>query len=407
MKTQGPSLTIVIPALNEEQAIGGTIERCLATRDRLREEGGVGQVDIVVVSDGSTDRTADIARSHPGVTVIVFPENRGYGAAIKAGWAKGGGELLAFLDADGTCDPIYFVAMCREILDRGQDIVLGCRIGSDSKMPRIRRVGNRIFAVLLGLLSRKMVRDATSGMRVLRRETLKKLLPLPDGLHFTPAMSARALMDEDIAIREIEMRYEERIGRSKLRVLRDGLRFLAVILSTAAYLKVSRLTVPMMAMITVVTGVVIFEPVRFYVTHGRLEEWMIYRVAFAGMLGTIGVTVLCATIVSEHVSALALLRYGRFTPRTRGLWRYETLGVLMGVAMGLWLVAVGLNLKGLRELLTTGHVTLHWSRVLIGAFFSINFAQLLATFCTLKIIRALHQRQPFLESDGRSAGMEG
>jgi len=405
--TPGPSLTIVIPALNEEQAIGGTIERCLAARDRLRTEGGVGQVDIVVVSDGSTDRTADIARGYPGVAVMVFPRNRGYGAAIKAGWAKGGGDLLAFLDADGTCDPVYFVAMCREIIDRGQDVVLGCRIGPDSKMPRIRRVGNRIFALLLGLLSRRMVRDTTSGMRVLRREALKKLLPLPDGLHFTPAMSARALMDEEIAIREIEMRYEERIGRSKLHLLRDGFRFLAVILSTAAYLKVSRLTVPVMAVVTVATSLVIFEPIRFYVTHGRLEEWMIYRVAFAGMLGTIGVTLLCATIVSEHVSALALLRYGRFTPRTRGLWRYETLGWLISVAMVLWLIAAALNLSGLRELLTTGHVTLHWSRVLLGAFFSINFAQLLATFCTLKIVRALHQRQPFLESDGRSAGIDG
>ncbi len=406
MKTQGPSLTIVIPALNEEQAIGGTIERCLATRDCLREEGGVGQVNIVVVSDGSTDRTADIARSHPGVEVIVFSENRGYGAAIKAGWAKGGGDLLAFLDADGTCDPIYFVAMCREIIDRGQDIVLGCRMGSDSRMPRIRRAGNRIFAVLLGLLSRKTVRDTASGMRVLRREALQKLLPLPDGLHFTPAMSARALMDEEIAIREIEMRYEERIGRSKLRVLRDGFRFLAVIFSAAAYLKVSRLTVPLMALVAAAAGMSIFEPVRFFITHGRLEEWMLYRVAFAGMLGTIGVTLLCATIVSEHVSALALMRYGRFTPRTRGLWRYETLGILMSVALGLWIVAVGLNLRGVRELLTSGHVTLHWSRVLVGAYFSINFAQLLATFCTLKIIRALHQRQPFLESDARQTRIE-
>jgi hypothetical protein len=170
---------------------------------------------------------------------------------------------------------------------------------------------------------------------------------------------------------------------------------------------VSRLTVPVMAVVAVATGLVIFEPIRFYVTHGRLEEWMIYRVSFAGMLGTIGVTLLCATIVSEHVSALALLRYGRFTPRTRGLWRYETLGWLIAMALGLWLVAVALNLSGLRELLTPGHVTLHWSRVLLGAFFSINFVQLLATFCTLKIIRALHQRQPFLESDGRTTGIEG
>ncbi|HKQ97068.1 MAG TPA: glycosyltransferase family 2 protein [Candidatus Polarisedimenticolia bacterium] len=390
-------LTIVIPALNEEEAIGGTIKRCLAARERIRSGAGVSDVRIVAVSDGSTDRTPEIARSFPEVQVIVFPENRGYGAAIKTGWAQGGGDLLAFLDADGTCDPEYFVPMCRAIVAGEQDLVLGCRMGSDSQMPRIRRVGNTLFAVLLGLLSRKKVRDTASGMRVLRADVLPKLLPLPDGLHFTPAMSARALMDNEVRIHEIDMQYKERIGRSKLRAIRDGFRFLSVILSAAAYLQVSRLTLPLITLLGLACGALMITPIASFVGHGHLEDWMIYRVALAGMLGTIGVTLLCSTIVSEHVAALALLRYGRFSPGTRGLWRYETLKVFCIAALGVWCVALALNVRGVRELLGTGHVTLHWSRVLIGAFCSINLAQLLGTLCTLKIVRALHQRQPFIQ----------
>jgi glycosyltransferase involved in cell wall biosynthesis len=388
-------LTIVIPALNEEDAIGGTIERCLAARSEICDA-GVTSVRIVVVSDGSTDRTPEIASSFREVDVVVFPENRGYGAAIKAGWSRGGGELLAFLDADGTCEPSYFAPMCRQILEHRQDVVLGCRMSPESEMPLVRRIGNVLFAILLGGLARKKVRDTASGMRVVRREVLPKLLPLPDGLHFTPAMSARALMDDDVKIVEVDMAYHERIGESKLHVVGDGTRFLLVILSAAAYVRVSRLTVPLMTILTFVATLLMLPPTLFYLENRHLHEWMFYRFAFAGMLGTIAVTLLCATIVSEHVSALALLRYDRFGAATRGLWRYETLKAFAGVSTVLFGVGLLLNWPGARELLSSGHVTIHWSRVMLGAFFAINLAQIVGTLCTLKIIRALHQRQPLL-----------
>ena len=390
-------LTIVIPALDEEEAIGATIERCLAARETLTTVGGVDTVRIVVVSDGSTDRTPEIARSYDEVDVIVFPENRGYGAAIKAGWNHGGGNLLAFLDADGTCDPEFFAPMCRAAIDDGNDVVLGCRMGADSQMPRTRRIGNTIFAILLGLLSRKKVRDTASGMRIVQAKALPRLLPLPDGLHFTPAMSARALIDGDVSITEIDMRYEERVGRSKLHVVRDGLRFLRVILSTAAYMKVSRLTTPLILLLTLCAGLLMVGPLRFYLAASRLEEWMLYRFALAGTLCAIATTALCATVVAEHVSALTHLRYDRFGARSRGLWRYRNLKWITIAAGALWSVAAALNAPGLIELLTTGHVTLHWSRVMLGAFFTIALAQCGATWVTVKIIRALHQRQPYLQ----------
>jgi hypothetical protein len=99
-------------------------------------------------------------------------------------------------------------------------------------MPLVRRVGNLIFANLVSLLSNVRVSDSASGMRVIRREALSRLYPLPDGLNFTPVMSTRAT-HENVNWREVPIPYEERVGRSKLNVLEDGTRFLYTILWTA------------------------------------------------------------------------------------------------------------------------------------------------------------------------------
>jgi len=391
-------LTIVIPALNEELAIAHTIERTLAARDAICNLGGIHSVQIVVVNDGSTDRTPAIARAYAGIELVSFPENRGYGAAIKAGWDHAPSELLAFMDADGTCDPQFFVPLCRTLLHGGFDMVLGGRMGPNSKMPIVRQVGNVFFALLLGFLAKKAVRDTASGMRVLRRSALKRLLPLPDGLHFTPAMSAVALMDDSFRIAEIDMPYAERVGRSKLNALRDGLRFLNVILSAAAYLRVSRLTIPIIGALVAAAVALMLTPARYYLALHRLEEWMFYRFALAGLLGTMAVIAVCATIVSEHVAALTLLRYEQFGPRTHGLWRYDTLKILVAIAALFGIVGLILNWPGILQLLDDGHVSIHWSRVVVGVILGINFTLLLATLCTLKIVRALHQRQAFAHS---------
>src|SRR5439155_971566 len=127
-------------------------------------------------SDGSTDRTVQIAQEfakrEPAVTVIVFEKNRGYGAAIKEGFARGSGDLVAFLDADGTCDPNYFGEFCCALQMEQAALVLGSRMGPGTEMPRLRRIGNHMYAFLLGILSGRAVTDTASGMRVVNREAL-------------------------------------------------------------------------------------------------------------------------------------------------------------------------------------------------------------------------------------------
>jgi glycosyltransferase involved in cell wall biosynthesis len=173
------------------------------------------------------------------VRLIVFEKNRGYGAAIKEGFRQSSGELVSFLDADGTCDPNYFGEMCAALHSEQAAVVLGSRMGPGNEMPRVRRLGNRLYALLLGSLSGRAVSDTASGMRVLRRDCLADLYPLPDGLHFTPAMSARAVMS-DMRIVETPMSYAERVGQSKLSVLRDGVRFLYAIRDAAMLYRPSR-----------------------------------------------------------------------------------------------------------------------------------------------------------------------
>jgi glycosyltransferase involved in cell wall biosynthesis len=226
---------LVVPALNEEKAIAGTLNRTLAARAKVLAETPVTDMKVVFVNDGSTDRTQEIVDQpeFDEVVKVRFPYNRGYGAAIKAGWQATDAELLGFIDGDGTCDPNYCVPLINRLEETRADVVLAGRLNPNSQMPLIRKVGNYIFARLLGLVSGKSLTDCASGFRVVRRSSLKYMSPLPDGLHFTPAMSAICLLDPRLRIEEVPMPYKERIGRSKLRVLKDGLRFLYTILFTA------------------------------------------------------------------------------------------------------------------------------------------------------------------------------
>ncbi len=226
------TLSVVIPALNEEDGIADIMHRVLAVKPQL-SEAGVDDLELIVVDDGSRDRTAEIVRSTPGATLVQHPVNRGYGAALKTGFRAAHGELLAFLDADGTYPPEHFPQLCQVLLRDGIHIVVGSRMaGAESHMPLTRRLGNTLFAGMISLISRQRITDSASGMRVMRREVLEKLYPLPDGLNFTPIMTTRAL-HEEVRMVEVPIPYHERLGRSKLSVVRDGTRYLQTITWTA------------------------------------------------------------------------------------------------------------------------------------------------------------------------------
>jgi glycosyltransferase involved in cell wall biosynthesis len=218
------TLSVVIPAYNEENGIAEIAQRVLSVRSEL-EGVGVCGLEVIVVDDGSKDNTAQIAAAIPGVRLIQHSVNKGYGGALKTGFSQAGGELIGFLDADGTYPPEYFPQLCAKAL-AGYDLVIGSRMsGAESKMPLSRRIGNLFFAGLLSIVGRQRVSDSASGMRVFRKEVLERIFPLPDGLNLTPVMSTRAI-HEGIRMEEVPIPYSERVGRSKLSVVRDGSLFL-------------------------------------------------------------------------------------------------------------------------------------------------------------------------------------
>ena len=335
------AFTIVIPALNEEEAIAGTIQRCLDSREAICRAAALEEVEIIVVSDGSTDQTAAIAGGFDEVRVIIFEQNRGYGAAIKEGFRQGQGQLVGFIDADGTCDPHYFAEMCRVIVEDGADIALGSRLGPGTKMPAIRKLGNRIFAVLLGILCGRQVLDTASGMRVLRRSTLGMLYPLPDRLHFTPSMSARALLN-GLRIVEIPMSYEERIGTSKLSVLGDGVRFLRTILSGVLCYRPERIFLLGFVACALIVLPMAMYPAEYYFRNHSLQEWMIYRFVVCFLLAVCGWLMLGAAGFAHRMA----LGVGPRTLDGVGFWPPIIAKLFEGKALVFQVTALGLAAFG-------------------------------------------------------------
>lgn len=363
-------LLIAIPALNEEASIQQIVERCLRARQDIVDTSRVTQVEITVVSDGSTDRTVELASGFGDrINLIVFPRNRGYGAAIKEAWARSNADLLGFLDADGTCEPKFFSKLVNALEEREADVALGCRLNQNSKMPRVRRIGNVIFASMLTLLSSSKVRDTASGMRVVRRACLPQLLPLPDGLHFTPAMSARAMLSDTLRIVEIDMPYHEREGESKLRPGKDGLRFVKAILDAALLYRPARpLAILALLWLALAVGLML-TPTVFYVKYRFVEEWMIYRFVVSHLAGTLAGLLLCASYLTGRMVAIAL------NGKSRNVLDRFFASRLVWVVPPILLVGGGLLvLPSFLELVRTGGTYEHWSR-----FTAMSFCWVLAS----------------------------
>ncbi|MDP8224724.1 MAG: glycosyltransferase family 2 protein [Candidatus Lernaella stagnicola] len=362
---------IVIPALNEEQAVRAIIERCLAARPAIIAQTPVDEVDITVVSDGSSDRTPEIAAEYTDrITLVSYRVNRGYGAAIKLGWSNSDAELVGFLDADGTCDPLFFVDLINKLVGDELNVVLGSRMGEDSEMPKVRRFGNRVFAAIINLIARAKISDSASGMRVVRRESLPRLYPLPDGLHFTPAMSCKAVLDPQLKIGEVPMTYAERLGESKLSALKDGVRFLRIILDIAMTYRPFR--------VFGVIGIVFLLPALFfgadlvanYFASGHVPDGMIYRVLAVVVLGFAGLLIMGAGMIAEGVVELRnpwIRPHGAFYRLVRRVTQSDAMLTLAGIVLLAALVFVA---RPAVQYVLTGHIAAHWSQVaLAGAMF--------------------------------------
>lgn len=122
------TLSIVIPAYNEEDGIAEVIKRVLRTRQAVFTAAGtIDELEVMVVDDASQDRTREIATGYEEVTVITHEKNEGYGAALKTGFEKATGEYIGFIDADTTYPPEHFPNLCKVMIEQDADMVIGSR----------------------------------------------------------------------------------------------------------------------------------------------------------------------------------------------------------------------------------------------------------------------------------------
>jgi len=395
------TLSVVIPALNEEDGIQEIIERVLGIREDLRAV-GVDELELIVVDDGSTDQTPKLVSAYREVRLIRHPHNRGYGAALKTGFAAARGEWIGFLDADGTYPPEYFPALYQVAQKENADIVIGSRMsGSESEMPKTRRLGNFIFANLVSLISAQRITDSASGMRIFKKSILEQLYPLPDGLNLTPVMSTRAL-HENLKMVETSIPYSERVGRSKLSVTKDGVRFAHSIIWTALNYNPARILgmvgVGFMAAAALVALGIVILRLQGVTSLSPFGAFLF----FAGVvLGVAGVSLITLGVSFNYFVALfhgEPVRRGAFT---RAIARYhldQHLGwiglVAVFLAIILAVVSLVLGARG-------WPVSRLWFYYVISASMALVGVQLMVGYVQMQVLEALRQRNDLVIEDIR------
>lgn len=395
-------LTVVIPAYNEEKGIAQIMTRTLAVREALKAV-GVEEFELLVVNDGSRDQTRqvaeELAEKDPDVRVINHPVNRGYGAALKTGFSQARGELIGFLDADGTYPPESFPELCRVALADG-DLVIGSRMaGAESKMPAVRRIGNWLFATLLSVLGWERVTDSASGMRVFRKDKLDRMYPLPDGLNLTPVMSTRAIQ-EGLKVREVPITYSERVGRSKLSALRDGTVFLqSMIWTVMAYNPVRILGI--VGLIGVIIALLAGAGLVIARLSGitTLGPWGVAALFMGMVSGVIGVSTFAFGATFNYLVSLFYtrpIRQGVFgkpvfkQPLENSFGWMGSVLLLMGFAIAVISLIIGIN---------TGDVPRMWLYLLGGAMFTLVGVQMIIYWALMRVLAELSRRKERIEEE--------
>jgi glycosyltransferase involved in cell wall biosynthesis len=386
------TLSVVIPALNEEGGIADICQRVWNVRPSLADVGV--DLELIVVDDGSRDRTAEIAAAMPFVNLIRHPVNIGYGAAIKTGFAQARGDFVAFLDADGTYPPESFAHLCRVALDEAADVVVGSRrSGGASEMPMVRRVGNFAWSNLVSIIGNHRVADPASGMRVVRRTALDRLYPLPDGLNFTPVMSTRSV-HEDLRVVEVPISYSERVGRSKLSVVRDGTRFLTTILMTSLEYNPVRV-LGLVGLAAFVAAGLIVLAIAFARLQGVTQLGIagVFGVFAALLLGVAGVSIFSLGATFNYLVSLFHRRPVRQGIFERPLFdpplerRFGWLGLMVG-GVGVALALTSLSLS----LWNDWDITRLWLWLVASSLLILVGLQLVLSWILMRVLEALSQR---------------
>jgi glycosyltransferase involved in cell wall biosynthesis len=229
-------ISLILPAKNEAEGLRRTLP---GVRELLPD------AEIIVVDDGSTDETAEIARQH-GAIVLGSPYSMGNGAAIKRGARAARGEILVFMDADGQHNANLIPRLLGR-LDQGFDMVVGAR-GWDGQASVGRGLANGLYNRIASFMTGVTVADLTSGFRAVRADKFREFLHLlPNGFSY-PTTITMAFFRSAYAVAYEPIPVAPRIGKSHIRPLRDGLRFLLIIFKIATLYSPLKLFAPIAAL---------------------------------------------------------------------------------------------------------------------------------------------------------------
>lgn len=277
-------LSIVLPAKNEEIGLAKTLPL-------IREL--YPDAEIIVVNDGSDDGTREVANSVAEVVCVNHPVSIGNGGAVKSGAREATGEVIVFMDADGQHDP-RDIERLLEPFERGFDMVVGAR-SRDSQASWARATANNLFNRLASLMTGYQIEDLTSGFRAVRRDKFLSILYLLPNKFSYPTTSTMAFFRSGFFVEYIPIVAAQRDGTSShIKIFRDGLRFMIIILKIGALFSPMRLFLPV--------SLVLFYMATIY---------YIYTYSSSGRFTNMGALLYMSSlstfligIVSEQVSAL-------------------------------------------------------------------------------------------------------
>lgn len=278
--------TIVIPVLNEEHTLGAVLSG-LNSIDCVSE--------VIVVDDGSQDNSSSIA-SQKNVCILRHPYNIGNGAAVKTGIRAAKGDYLIFLDSDGQHDPEDIHGLLKQM--EKFDMVVGARNARQhASLARywMNFVYNRISSYVTGV----KVEDLTSGFRAVRTETARELLPLLPNGYSWPTTMTLVLLRSGMSIKYVPINVKPRQhGRSRIRPVRDGIRFFMIIMKICTLYSPFRIFLPVASALF---GLGLINYAFTFFTAGRFTN-------MSAVLFTSAVIVFMMGLVSEQISQISLLR---------------------------------------------------------------------------------------------------
>jgi glycosyltransferase involved in cell wall biosynthesis len=280
-------VTVVLPAKNEEEGLRRTLP---ALRTLLPE------AEVIVVDDGSTDRTTEVAISH-GAKVVSSPYSMGNGAAVKRGARAASGEVIVFMDADGQHDPAFIHKLLEKLAD-GYDMVVGAR-DANGQANFHRGVANVLYSRLASWMTGMRIADLTSGFRAVRADRFREFLHLlPNGFSY-PTTSTMAFFRSAYPVAYVSIPVSKRVGSgSHIRPIRDGIRFLLIIFRIATLYSPLKLFAPI-GLAFGLLGVGYYGYT--YITEQRFTNMSLLLLSAAVIIFLIG-------LVSEQITSLVYTR---------------------------------------------------------------------------------------------------